>query len=145
MVEDVHAVERKRLPSPCTPLQLKREVITITTLLILFLISSAILIGISIPLIQRRVGPNPFYSFRVRRTMEDPKVWYPVNAYSGRRLFVVGVLVMIVATALYFVPDIDVAVYASLVGVIAIGGLIVAVVQSVRYLNRLTTEPQTPF
>ena len=111
-----------------------------TLLLILFLVAGTTLIALSIPLILGRVKPNPVYGFRVRRTLDDPKVWYPVNAYSGRRLFVVGVLVIIVATVLYFVPEIDVAVYASLVGVVAIGGLIVALVQSVRYLDRVTKE-----
>jgi hypothetical protein len=82
-----------------------------TLLLILFLVGGAILIGISIPLILNR-----WYGFRVRRTLEDPKVWYAVNSHSGWRLLGVGVAEIVVATALYFVPDLDVAAYASIVG-----------------------------
>jgi hypothetical protein len=111
-----------------------------TLLLILFLVAGAILIGISIPLIQGRVGPNPWYGFRVRRTLEDPEVWYRVNSYSAWRLLAVGVAEIVVATALYFVPALDVAVYASIVGGVVIAGLIVGFVQTFRYLQQLTNE-----
>lgn len=113
-----------------------------TLLLILFLVSGAVLIGISIPLIQGRVGPNRWYGFRVSGTLEDPKIWYSVNTYSGRRLLGVGVAVIVVATALYFVPNIDVAVYASIVGGVAVGGLIIGLVQSFRYLQKLTKDKE---
>jgi hypothetical protein len=59
------------------------------------------LIGISIPLIQGRLGPNPWYGFRVRRTLEDPDLWYPVNAYSGWWGLSVGVAEIVVAAVLY--------------------------------------------
>jgi hypothetical protein len=45
-----------------------------------------------------------------------------------------------VATALYFVPDLDVAVYASIVGVVAIAGVILGLVQSFRYLRQVPEE-----
>lgn len=113
-----------------------------TLLLILFLIWGAILIGISIPLIQGRVGPNNWYGFRVRRTLEDPDLWYPVNRYSGWRLLGVGVAEIVVATALYFVPEVDVAVYASIVGGVAVAAVIIGLVQSFRYLHQLTKEKE---
>jgi hypothetical protein len=113
-----------------------------TLLLILFLVGGAILIGISIPLIQERVGPNHWYGFRVRRTLEDPEVWYRVNSYSAWRLLAVGVAEIVVATAMYFVPDLDVAVYASIVGGVVVAGLIIGLVQSIRYLQQLRNEQE---
>src|SRR5262245_12698264 len=106
-----------------------------TLLLVLFLVLGTILVGISIPLIQGRVGPNRWYGFRVRRTLEDPKVWYPANAYAGWQLLGLGMAVVVVATAMYFVPDLDVAVYAWIVGGVAIAGGILGLVQSFRYLR----------
>jgi hypothetical protein len=111
-----------------------------TLLLIVFLFSGAVLIGLNIPLIQGRVGPNPWYGFRVRRTLEDPKIWYPVNKYGGWWLLGVGVAEIVAATAFYFVPGLDVAVYASIVGVIVIFGVILGIVQSFRHLRQLTRE-----
>ena len=113
-----------------------------TLLLILFLVGGAILIGISIPLIQGRVGPNHWYGFRVRRTLEDPDVWYRVNSYSAWRLLAVGVAEIVVATAMYSVPDLDVAVYASIVGGVVVAGLIIGLVQTIRYLQQLRNEQE---
>ena len=113
-----------------------------TFLLIVFLVSGAILIGISIPLIQGRVRPNPWYGFRVRRTLEDPKVWYPVNSYSAWRILGVGLVEIVVATALYFVPALGVAKYASIVGSVVVAALIIALIQSFRYLRQFTKDDE---
>lgn len=113
-----------------------------TILLCLFLASGGVLIGISIPLIQRKVPPNPWYGFRVRRTLEDPNVWYPVNVYSGWRMLRLGAAIMIAAVVAYFVPGLDDAWYAYLVGIVAVIGVIAGLVQSFGYLRKLTAEKQ---
>ncbi len=56
----------------------------LTLLMLLFVGSGLLLVGISIPLIQRRVKPNYWYGFRTRRTLSDPQIWYDVNAYAGQ-------------------------------------------------------------
>jgi len=114
-----------------------------TILLILFLVGGGVLIGTSIPLVLGRIGPNPWYGFRVRRALEDPAVWYPVNAYSGRWLIGAGVAEIVVATALYFVPDLEIAVYAAIVGGVTVAVLVIGFVQSLRYVHRLTKEKET--
>lgn len=114
-----------------------------TILLILFLAGGGVLIGISIPLVRRRIGPNPWYGFRVRPTLEDPEVWYPANAYSGRWLLSAGVAEIVVATALYFVPDLEIAVYAAIVGGVTVAGIVIGFVQSLRFVRRLTKERET--
>src|SRR5205809_7529 len=99
-------------------------------LLVLFVCSGLLLAGLSIPLILGKIGPNPWYGFRVKRTLSDPVVWYTVNAYSAKWLLAVGIVNVVSAVALYFVPDIDVAVYALSCGAIAVGGMIVSLIQS---------------
>ena len=74
----------------------------------------------------------------MRRTLEDPDLWYPVNAYSGWCGLSVGVAEIVVAAALYSVPDLTVALYASIVGGVAVGGVMIALMQCFRYLHRLT-------
>ncbi len=113
---------------------------TMKLLLIVFIASGGILIGLSIPLIQRKVPPNPWYGFRVRRTLEDREIWYPANAYSGWRMLWLGAAIVIAAVLAYFVPGLDVAWYASLVGIVAATGLIASLVQSFRYRRKLTAE-----
>ena len=109
-------------------------------LLCLFLASGGVLIGLSIPLIQRQVPPNPWYGFRVRRTLEDREIWYPANACSGWCMLRLGAAIMIAAVVAYFVPGLDDAWYASTVGIVAAIGLIAGLVQSFRYLRKLTAE-----
>jgi len=109
-------------------------------LLLLFVCSGLLLAALSIPLIMGKIGPNPWYGFRVKRTLADPAVWYAVNAYSAKWLLAVGIVNVVAAVVLYFVPDIDVAVYASSCGAIAVAGLVVALVQSIRFLRSLKLQ-----
>lgn len=109
-------------------------------LLFLFVCSGLLMAGLSIPLILGKIGPNPWYGFRVERTLSDPAVWYAVNAYSAKRFLVVGVATSLGSIILYFVPDIDVAVYSLACGAIAVGGLIVSLVQSFIFLRSLDRD-----
>jgi hypothetical protein len=109
-------------------------------LLVFFVCSGIILVGLSISLIMGKMGPNPWYGFRVRRTLSDPVVWYEVNAYSAKRLLAVGIVNTVSAIVLYFVPEIDVAAYAISCGVIAVAGIVVTLIQSLRFLRSLNPQ-----
>jgi hypothetical protein len=107
-------------------------------LLLTFYVAAGLLLaGLSLPLIWRKVSPNPWYGFRVRQTVDDPAVWYPANAYAGKGLLGVGLSTCAAAIALFFVPGISLDWYAGLVAVVAFGGLAVTVVLSFRYLGQL--------
>src|SRR5438309_2015638 len=106
-------------------------------LLVLFLCSGCLLAALSIPLILGKIGPNSWYGFRVERTLSDPAVWYAVNTYSAKRLLVVGIATSLGSIILYFVPEIEVAVYAAACGAIAVGGLIGSLIQSFLFLRSL--------
>jgi hypothetical protein len=105
------------------------------TFMILFTCSGLLLAAISIPLILGKIGPNPWYGFRVRKTLENPAVWYPVNAYAAKRLLVVGLGISASAALLYFVPGIDLLLYALSCAGIGLGGLLAAVIQNFVYLR----------
>lgn len=47
-------------------------------------------IGLGYPMYRRKVRPNKIYGFRIRQTLNDPDVWYPVNARSGEHFMVTG-------------------------------------------------------
>ena len=107
------------------------------TLLSLYVGFSLLLVLISVPLILRKVKPNPFYGFRIRRTLEDPEVWYRVNAYFARHLFFVGILQVIASSALYFIPGISVDSYALLCLAAFVILFSRAILLSVRYIKSL--------
>jgi hypothetical protein len=108
-----------------------------TTLLFLYIGFGALLAGISIPLILRKIPPNPIYGFRVPRTLNNPAIWYDANAYAGVRMLVFGLVLIVAAVGLYAVPGLGVDTYAWSVLAVVVVGLAVVVFQSFRYLRRL--------
>ena len=59
-----------------------------------------VIAGLSIPLILRRVPPNDVYGFRVPKTVDNPSIWYPANAFAGYCLLASGIGVVATALAL---------------------------------------------
>jgi hypothetical protein len=58
-------------------------------LLALYALGGLLLAGLSVPLILHKIPPNGLYGFRIPSTLDDPELWYTVNAYAGTR-FLVG-------------------------------------------------------
>lgn len=106
-------------------------------LVFLFLFSGMFLAVISIPLILRKITPNGFYGFRVRKTMEDPEIWYTANEYSGKWLLIASLVMALSTFGLYFVPGIALDIYAYTVLSVWIFAFAVMVIVSVRYLISL--------
>jgi uncharacterized membrane protein len=59
-----------------------------------------VLIGISIPLIIRKVPPNSFYGCRTRKTLSDPRIWYEANHNGGIDFCIAGLIVFVSSLAL---------------------------------------------
>lgn len=105
------------------------------TILFLYVGSSIFLALISLPLIARKVKPNPFYGFRIQQTLDDPEVWYETNQYFAKRLFIVGVVETLAALGFYFIPNISVDLYAlACLGVFVIT-FTTALVQSWKHMQ----------
>ena len=104
---------------------------------IMYVASGLLLSMLSVPLILGRVPPNPLYGFRVASTLDDPKLWYAVNRYSGQRLLVVGVLAVAGAICFSWIPGIGVDAYALACLAVVGGSLFGGLVQSFRYLKAL--------
>jgi hypothetical protein len=107
---------------------------------ILFVLSGLLFIGISLPLIQRRVRPNPWYGLRVPKTFRDERIWYAANEFSGRMLFAAGLFIAacaILFAPLALIPGIGKEGYDLLCTGVLIGSLLLAVWLSFRYLSKL--------
>jgi uncharacterized membrane protein len=117
-----------------------------TPLLVMYVAAGLVLSATSIPLILRKIGPNPVYGFRVKQTLEDPKVWYEVNAFAGKGLLIDGLITVIAAIVLAAVPGISVDRYAISVMVLVFLALGITLIASIRYLSRITgsqtSEPE---
>jgi uncharacterized membrane protein len=104
-------------------------------LVVLFIGTGLLMAGLAVPMILRIIPPNPFYGFRLPKTMKNPEIWYEINAYSGRWLFAVGLGVALSAAALYVLfPGLDKDLFASAVGIVV---LILVTIMMIASLNRL--------
>jgi hypothetical protein len=106
-------------------------------LLIVFTASGLLLAGLAVPLILGKIPPNGLYGFRVRKTMEHPEIWYPVNKVGGKWLLVAGSGISLTAVLAAFIPGLSLDVYAYIV----LGAWLIlfstAILVTVRYLRSL--------
>ena len=103
----------------------------------MFIGTGLLLSVISVPMVMKKIKPNGLYGFRVRKTMENPDVWYAVNCYSGKWLLATGLVIVAAAIGLSFMPTLTIDAYA--LDVLAVFGtaFAISIVASVRYLNSL--------
>jgi uncharacterized membrane protein len=109
-------------------------------LCVVYLLAGLLIAGISWPLIVGKVPPNSLYGFRTPRTLRDPAVWYPANAYAGRWLFGCGVVIALAAIVLYFVPSMDIATYGYAMLAVTLVTIGSGLIQSFRFLSRLPSQ-----
>jgi hypothetical protein len=110
-------------------------------LLFLFLIVFGIVsILIALPLLEGRIKPNPVYGFRVRATLENPKVWYAVNKYFAQRLLLAAVVEIIAAIALFMLPNMDPSAYVLSALIVFVIAFTIGMMQTSSYLKSLARE-----
>jgi uncharacterized membrane protein len=90
------------------------------------------------PLMRRKIGPNAVYGYRVGKTLNDPKVWYDANEYCGRCFFWYGVTLALCGIVLFFIPAVDGLAYTVTLSVVVCVGLVVCVILSSLYLDKIT-------
>lgn len=106
-------------------------------LALLFVLSGALMIGLAIPMIQRKVAPNPVYGFRTPKTLSSPDIWYPANEYSGRVMVVAGGVTILGAVLLALLPGLTAEQYLLGCTAVMLTGLGWAVWKSFQFLGRL--------
>ena len=109
-----------------------------TFILLVHVSAGLLMAALAVPLMRRKVGPNSLYGFRVRRTLDDPRVWYDANAFAGRCFFRSGIGTALACLALYWTPAIDPIGYAVACPTVLLVGLALGLTLSFRHLDRLT-------
>jgi len=109
----------------------------VTLILIMYVAGGLFLTVLSIPLVQKRIPPNPWYGFHVPQTLNNPALWYPANANAGMRLFWSGIAICVGAIALYRVPNLSLDVYALGCLAVTFVALAIGIIQSWRCLHPL--------
>ncbi len=73
---------------------------------IVFILLALLFVGISIPLILEKVGPNPYYGFRIPKTYADKETWYEANRFTGWASLLASVFSIIAIAGTALVPRI---------------------------------------
>ncbi len=106
-------------------------------IMLMYVLSGLMFVVLAIPMVKRKVRPNPWYGFRTRKTLSRADIWYKANEYSGRTLIVAGSITTLTALVFAMLPGISKDTYALL----CLAGLLISlgwsVFTSFRYLSRL--------
>ena len=68
--------------------------------IVVFFIPGLATVLFAIPLILRRIPPNPLYGLRIPATYKDEQVWYDANAATGRDMAIFGVAISLLVFVL---------------------------------------------
>ena len=110
---------------------------------LMFVLTGMLIVGISIPLLRRRVKPNALYGLRVPATLADEWVWYEANARSARDLIGVGIAQIGLALVLLLVPGFSADAYALINASALVVGVLIAAVIGWRRANHLAEQRRT--
>lgn len=103
-----------------------------------------LLVALGWPLATRRVGPNRWYGLRVPATFADEHVWYEANAFTGRDLMVMGLVLALVAVILPLILDLPDDTYTMVSAGLLAAGSVVLTIRGFRHANRLLGERRSP-
>lgn len=92
---------------------------------------------LAIPMILRKIKPNPFYGFRVPKAINNPEIWYEINAYSGYWFFATGLVSAVMAAVVYVLPGLDNASSSLIQAGVVFALLTIGIVMSFRRLSRM--------
>ncbi len=106
----------------------------------LYIFLGILMAVIAIPLVLRKVRPNPIYGFRTPFTMSREDVWYDINAYFGRWLLAIAVLFTAATLLVRQIPGIGVDGYASICSLLMVIGLAVAMILSVVRMRKFRSQ-----
>lgn len=92
---------------------------------------------LAIPLLQRRVPPNPLYGFRTPKTLRNEAIWYQANAYAGKTLLLYGLALSFISIVLSPIFLWQPKLYLLFMTMTSLIGLGIMLYFDLRYLKRL--------
>lgn len=106
-------------------------------LILLYIGAGILLILLAIPLYLEKVKPNLWYGFRIRKTLENPEVWYPVNKFGAVWMMVSGIVTVLCAIGFLLIPGISIDGYATACALVFAAVLTLGMVITFRYMDSL--------
>ena len=105
-------------------------------LVIYFALFGLFVAGLAIPMILRKVPPNPWYGFRLPKTRRNPDIWYTANEYAGKLMVIAGAVITLASVVLGMLRMSDIA-YLALMSQVTVISLLIMGIVSLIYLKTL--------
>ncbi len=103
-----------------------------------FVICGLAFVVISIPLIFEKVPPNRWYGFRTKKTLSNREIWYKINKYTGKDIFIAGIILLLASPVLFVLKDRLSESAINLCGLVLTAIVVAAVVaRGLLYLGKL--------
>ena len=106
-------------------------------LLVVFVGAGLLWIGISIPLLYEKIGPNWLYGFRTRKTLSNKEIWYKANKYMAKDFIILGCVQIFYNLVLIVWPINILPLLCAGNMLILIGGVAIILIRSLLYLRKL--------
>lgn len=107
------------------------------TLIWLYIASGILLILLAIPLYLEKIRPNLFYGFRIRKTLDNPEIWYAVNKHGAGWMMFSGLVTVLAAVGGSLIPGISLDAYATACALIFATVMTIGLVITFRYMDSL--------
>ena len=106
-------------------------------LILLYIAGGILMILLAIPLYLGKIKPNLWYGFRIRKTLENPEIWYPVNKYGAGWMMFSGLVTVLCSMAFALIPGISLDGYATSCALTFATVTTVGLVITFRYMDTL--------
>ena len=107
---------------------------------LLNIVSGVLIIGISIPLVMRKIKMNRFYGMRIRKAFESDEIWYELNAYAGKLGIVWSIPIIVAGIICFFIPihDENIVVLALVLVLVPIAACaLITLIKCLAYAKKL--------
>jgi hypothetical protein len=99
-----------------------------------------LIIGISIPLVKRKIKMNSWYGVRIPKSFESEENWYKINVYGGKELIIWSIPIILSGIICFFIPINDQ--HKEILSLALVAGpiilcLVIAVIRIIIYSNKL--------
>jgi hypothetical protein len=95
-------------------------------------------IGLAIPLLRGKVGPNFHFGMRFRECFQSSEAWYTINRYGAKRM-IAGAMPMIgIGVATLFIPLQMRPTWALLFGLLPLAFILMPVLSTWQFARRYT-------
>jgi uncharacterized membrane protein len=93
---------------------------------------------LALPLIMKKIKPNRWYGFRVKKTLSNPEIWYKANQIAGKNMLLAGLTILAATISTYFIRLNSASFPSEVINIVVfISAALASTVSSFRALKKL--------